>query len=64
MRVPIPIRGPLALPFRAFGITRSEHVTTCFCCRFLLSKQIACTPCRDLGYRMTTISCSVHTGLL
>ena len=24
MRVPIPIRGPLALPFRAFGITRSK----------------------------------------
>lgn len=24
MRVPIPIRGPLSLPFRAFGITRSK----------------------------------------
>ncbi|QRY68544.1 adenylate/guanylate cyclase domain-containing protein [Ensifer sp. PDNC004] len=24
MHVPIPIRGPLALPFRAFGITRSK----------------------------------------
>ena len=24
MRVPIPIRGPMALPFRAFGITRSK----------------------------------------
>ena len=24
MHMPIPIRGPLALPFRAFGITRSK----------------------------------------
>src|SRR5689334_11290925 len=39
MRVPVPIRGPLAMPFRAFGIKRSNmNPDICTICELMFTK--------------------------